>query len=54
MQKDVERGNPPELDAITGPILRAGSRHGIEVRTTRALVNAVEARSVGTSPRRSS
>jgi len=54
MQKDVERGNPPELDAITGPILRAGSRHGIEVRTTKALVNAVEARSVGTCPRRSS
>jgi 2-dehydropantoate 2-reductase len=54
MQKDVERGNPPELDAIAGPILRAGSRRGIEVRTTQALVNAVEARSVGTSPRRSS
>ena len=54
MQKDVERGNPPELDAIAGPILRAGSRRGIEVRTTRALVNAVEARSVSTSPRRSS
>jgi len=54
MQKDVERGNPPELDAIAGPILRTGSRRGIEVRTTRALVNAVEARSVSTSPRRSS
>jgi len=54
MQKDVDQGNPPELDAIAGPILRAGSRHGIEVRTTRALVNAVEARSVGASPRRSS
>ena len=54
MQKDVERGNPPELDAIAGPILRAGSRHGIEVRATKALVNAVEARSVGTSARRTS
>jgi 2-dehydropantoate 2-reductase len=54
MQKDVERGNPPELDAIAGPILRAGSRHGIEVRTTRALVNAVEGRSVGASARRTS
>jgi 2-dehydropantoate 2-reductase len=51
MQKDVERGNPPELDAIAGPILRAGSRHGIEVRATKALVDAVGARSVGTSPR---
>jgi 2-dehydropantoate 2-reductase len=54
MQKDVERGNPPELDAIAGPILRAGSRHGIEVRATKALVNAVEARTVGESPRRTS
>jgi 2-dehydropantoate 2-reductase len=54
MQKDVERGNPPELDAIAGPILRAGSCHGIEVRTTRALVNAVDGRSVGASARRTS
>ena len=54
MQKDVERGNPPELDAIAGPILRAGSRHGVDVRTTKALVNAVEARSVGTSAWRTS
>jgi 2-dehydropantoate 2-reductase len=54
MQKDVERSNPPELDAIAGPILRAGSRHGIEVRATKALVNAVEARSVRESPRRTS
>lgn len=52
MQKDVERGNPPELDAIAGPILWAGSRHGIEVRATKALVNAVEARNVGASARR--
>jgi 2-dehydropantoate 2-reductase len=44
MQKDVERGNAPELDAITGPILRGGTRHGIEVPTTRKLVAAVERR----------
>ena len=25
MQKDVERGNPPELDAIAGPILRGAA-----------------------------
>ena len=54
MQKDVERGNPPELDAIAGPILRAGSRHAIEVRATKALVNDVEGRSAGTSARRTS
>lgn len=46
MQKDLERGNPPELDAIAGPILRGGSRLGIDIRSTKALVDAVEARSV--------
>jgi 2-dehydropantoate 2-reductase len=44
MQKDVERGNAPELNAIAGPILRGGQRHGIEVPTTRKLVAAVERR----------
>jgi 2-dehydropantoate 2-reductase len=42
MQKDVERGNPPELDAIAGPILRGARRHGIEVPATKKLVAAVE------------
>ena len=45
MQKDVERGNAPELDAIAGPILRGGARHGIAVPTTKKLVAAVERRS---------
>jgi ketopantoate reductase len=44
MQKDVERGNVPEIDAIAGPILRGGQRHRIEVPTTRRLVAAVEIR----------
>jgi len=44
MQKDVERGNAPELDAIAGPILRGGARHGIDVSTTKKLVAAVESR----------
>jgi 2-dehydropantoate 2-reductase len=45
MQKDVDQGNPPELDAIAGPILRGGSRHGIQVPGTETLVAAVEQRS---------
>ena len=45
MQKDVERGRPPELDAIAGPILRDGVRHGIAVPATEKLVKAVEQRS---------
>jgi 2-dehydropantoate 2-reductase len=44
MQKDVERGNAPELDAIAGPILRGGQRHRIDVPTTQKLVAAVEQR----------
>jgi 2-dehydropantoate 2-reductase len=44
MQKDVERGNAPELDAIARPILRAAARHGIEVPATKKLVAAVEQR----------
>jgi 2-dehydropantoate 2-reductase len=45
MQKDVQRGNAPELDAIAGPILRGASRHGIKVPTTKELATAVERRS---------
>jgi len=42
MQKDVEQGKPPELDAIAGPILRGALRHGIDVPGTKELVAAVE------------
>lgn len=44
MQKDVEQGNPPELDAIAGPIIRAGDRRGIEIPATKRLLSAVAAR----------
>jgi 2-dehydropantoate 2-reductase len=49
MQKDVEQGKTPELDAIAGPILRGAARHGIDVPATKKLVAAVEQRS-GYSP----
>lgn len=42
MQKDVEQGKTPELDAIAGPILRGARRHGIEVPAVEQLVAAVE------------
>lgn len=45
MQKDVEQGKTPELDAIAGPILRGARKHAIEVPVTRKLVEAVEKRS---------
>jgi len=53
MQKDVEQGKTPELDAIAGPILRGAARHGIEVPATKKLVALVEQRS-GYSPSLSS
>jgi len=44
MQKDVEQGKAPELDAIAGPILRGAKRHGIDVPATEELVSAVQRR----------
>lgn len=44
MQKDVEQGKTPELDAIAGPILRGARRHGIEIPCTEKLVAMVEER----------
>ncbi len=41
MQKDVLAGRTPELDAIAGPILRGGDKHGIDVSATRSLVNHI-------------
>ena len=45
MQKDVEAGRPPELDAIAGPIVRGGTRHAIPTPATKGLVALVRARS---------
>jgi 2-dehydropantoate 2-reductase len=44
MQKDVAAGRGPELDAIAGPILRGGRRHGIAVPNTDELARLVAAR----------
>jgi len=44
MQKDVEQGRTPELDAIAGPILRGAERHHIEIPATKSLIAAVEER----------
>ncbi len=44
MQKDFDAGRPLELDAIVGPIVRGGRRHGIATTTTEDLVRLVEAR----------
>jgi len=49
MQKDVEQGNPPELDAIAGTILRGAAQHGIAVPATAKLVGYIEAKCRKTS-----
>jgi len=45
MQKDVEKGNPPELDAIAGPILRGAARYGMATPATQKLVKLIEQKS---------
>lgn len=50
MQKDVEQGNRPELDAIAGPIIRAGDRRGIEITAAKRLLSAVAARVLAWPP----
>ena len=46
MQKDVAAGRQLELDAIGGPIVRGGERHGIDVSTTVNLMAAIRAKTV--------
>ncbi len=41
MQKDVAGGRPPELDAIAGPVLRGGRRHGIPTPAVAELVGRI-------------
>jgi 2-dehydropantoate 2-reductase len=43
MQKDREAGRPTEVDAIGGSVLRAAARHGLDVPTTRELVDGIRA-----------
>jgi 2-dehydropantoate 2-reductase len=44
MQKDVDKGKPPELDAIGGAIVRAAKRHGLNAPFTEELMSLVERR----------
>ena len=41
MEKDVTNGRPPELDAISGPILRGGQTYQIPVLATSELVRVI-------------
>lgn len=44
MQRDAEAGQPTELDAIGGAVLRAAERHGIDVPVTRRVVEDLRTR----------
>ena len=44
MQRDVDHGSAPELDAIAGPILRGGRLHDIGTPATQGLVDQIRAR----------
>jgi 2-dehydropantoate 2-reductase len=50
MQRDVEAGRTPELDAIAGSVLRAGARHGIPCPTLAELTAIVAGRAGMTPP----
>jgi 2-dehydropantoate 2-reductase len=49
MQKDVEHGRAPELDAIGGAIVRAAKRHGLTAPITEGLMAQIAVR-VGRKP----
>ncbi len=44
MQRDVADGNPPELDAIPGAVLRHAAAHGLACPTIERLLAMIEAR----------
>jgi 2-dehydropantoate 2-reductase len=44
MQRDLQAGKRPELDAITGSVLRAGARHRLACPTIRQLAAEVAAK----------
>jgi 2-dehydropantoate 2-reductase len=44
MQRDAEAGQPTELDAIGGAVLRAADRHRVDVPVTRRLVEDLRTR----------
>jgi 2-dehydropantoate 2-reductase len=44
MQRDAEGGNPTELEAIGGAVLRAAARHGVAVPVTERIVTELRGR----------
>lgn len=44
MERDAAEGNPTELEAIGGAVLRAAERHGVDAPVTRSLVAELRSR----------
>ena len=44
IQQDFDAGRPLELDAIGGPIVRSGVRHGPTTAATEELIRLIEQR----------
>jgi 2-dehydropantoate 2-reductase len=51
MQRDLEAGRTPELDAIAGAVLRAGARHGMPCPTLAELTAIIAGRAGMAPPR---
>jgi 2-dehydropantoate 2-reductase len=49
MQRDIAAGREPELDAIAGAVIRAGTRHGIPTPTISRLASEIATRA-GVAP----
>jgi 2-dehydropantoate 2-reductase len=51
MLQDLDRGRPTEVDAISGEVLEAGARAGLDLPATRRAVDEVRARARHPLPR---
>jgi 2-dehydropantoate 2-reductase len=50
MLRDAEAGNPTEIDAIGGAVLRSGERHGVPTPVTARIVGIIRDREAGLAP----
>jgi len=44
MQRDINAGNPSEIDAIAGAVVRAGKRHSISCPTIEEMMGIIQDR----------
>ncbi|MFH0732476.1 MAG: 2-dehydropantoate 2-reductase [Candidatus Omnitrophota bacterium] len=45
-QRDIALGNPSELDAVAGSIVRIGSRHNLRCPTIERIINEIQAKKI--------